>query len=191
MCPWRSMLWDHPRLRGEQYIAYIVRLLGKGSPPLARGTGLRQGGCAHYHGITPACAGNRRTGQGARLRPWDHPRLRGEQPKSITKSTAALGSPPLARGTGSFPRYSVVCCGITPACAGNSYAFPACVRAYRDHPRLRGEQADANELLAMYTGSPPLARGTAFYQLLFISKAGITPACAGNRRDCVACNAGG
>ena len=46
---------------------------------------------------------------------------------------------------------------------------------------MRGEQADANELLAMYTGSPPLARGTEFHTNIKPRDGRITPACAGNR----------
>ena len=172
---------DHPRLRGEQCIVYRPYFFNLGSPPLARGTDNVAKCPPPARGITPACAGNRRFYRARTKKTWDHPRLRGEQPKSITKSTAALGSPPLARGTGSFPRYSVVCCGITPACAGNSYAFPACVRAYRDHPRLRGEQYAVDYYTKNVPGSPPLARGTVIHWLRDIKGLRITPACAGNR----------
>ena len=50
--------WDHPRLRGEQLFFLRATQTVRGSPPLARGTVLKQ----FYHygdgGITPACAGN-------------------------------------------------------------------------------------------------------------------------------------
>ena len=50
---------DHPRLRGEQQGLSAHRPQGRGSPPLARGTAIKQGAKAPKGGITPACAGNR------------------------------------------------------------------------------------------------------------------------------------
>ena len=131
----------------------------------------------------------------------DHPRLRGEQKKPKTKRGESMGSPPLARGTGTAAAWAARIIRITPACAGNS------MRAWRmrangwDHPRLRGEQFPFSMLILYNIGSPPLARGTAVLSLfalpavgspplargtakLSIARwydAGITPACAGNR----------
>ncbi len=59
---------DHPRLRGEQFSCGHTATVSLGSPPLARGTAIKQGAKAPKGGITPACAGNRRTGMGARLK---------------------------------------------------------------------------------------------------------------------------
>ena len=49
---------DHPRLRGEQYYAFVVVSAVAGSPPLARGTGACCCFSNAVSGITPACAGN-------------------------------------------------------------------------------------------------------------------------------------
>ena len=130
---------DHPRLRGEQLLLRQEYIQMEGSPPLARGTEYaraqgagREGSPplargtvrAHYavlphRGITPACAGNRiRIGCAART-PWDHPRLRGEQPSPAANSAWLSGSPPLARGTVIVYVLIKVTIRITPACAGN------------------------------------------------------------------------
>ena len=133
-------LWDHPRLRGEQPLAVRARRGGLGSPPLARGTAIS--GAIPYSRarITPACAGNSILMSKSAHRFWDHPRLRGEQEKSVGNGLTRAGSPPLARGTGDAPAIRQALRRITPACAGNSIAAPCPLRLSRDHPRLRGEQ---------------------------------------------------
>ena len=132
--------WDHPRLRGEQFVLMLHYRPGSGSPPLARGTdaidliistalgspplargtGIRGPRKARGGGITPACAGNR-LNIGPRPRTYkDHPRLRGEQVKCLGACGLNLGSPPLARGTDNFDTECLHRVRITPACAGNS-----------------------------------------------------------------------
>ena len=91
---------DHPRLRGEQLGAVLVRDITQGSPPLARGT------VSHRYR-------SRRNG-------GDHPRLRGEQRMVLPLNARDMGSPPLARGTVNGAGTNGPLGGITPACAGNS-----------------------------------------------------------------------
>ena len=89
---------DHPRLRGEQLGAVLVRDIAQGSPPLARGTVwlaiLNAAGR-----ITPACAGNSVARNTVTDGGRDHPRLRGEQSIIPRLPRRPAGSPPLARGT--------------------------------------------------------------------------------------------
>ena len=69
---------DHPRLRGEYTLTGLAGDLASGSPPLARGI---PGGLVWLRrsfGITPACAGNTWYYKRCNIKPWDHPRLRGE-----------------------------------------------------------------------------------------------------------------
>ena len=94
---------------------------------------------------------------------------------------AFWGSPPLARGTESFPSPCVLRRRITPACAGNSKVLALFARIAGDHPRLRGEQFLQPPACAGGLGSPPLARGTDILSPIACRKARITPACAGNR----------
>ena len=51
---------DHPRLRGEKPFAWLLKVIGKGSPPLARGKAIIRPCAPCVTGITPACAGKRR-----------------------------------------------------------------------------------------------------------------------------------
>ena len=73
--------WDHPRLRGEQNPLWPFFNAHKGSPPLARGTGNAVNPYQFFPRITPACAGNSCEAQAYCASRWDHPRLRGEQPR--------------------------------------------------------------------------------------------------------------
>ena len=66
-------------MRGEQTVGTVVYFTAKGSPPLARGTVLKQLYDYGDGGITPACAGNRVGFAFPLLLSRDHPRLRGEQ----------------------------------------------------------------------------------------------------------------
>ena len=116
----RNAFWDHPRLRGEQFVRSKQSSRVMGSPPLARGTGAT---CSPYCvpcGITPACAGNSLLPFHIAHHSWDHPRLRGEQLFAKQIGLLNLGSPPLARGTVRALCASCASAGITPACAGNS-----------------------------------------------------------------------
>ena len=134
------VLWDHPRLRGEQEVSCIARPTTQGSPPLARGTAESCKNIAAGAGITPACAGNSFNLMALNLSRWDHPRLRGEQNSLVCVFLPRKGSPPLARGTEISLQVKICVSGITPACAGNSWW------GYADMRNV--------------WGSPPLARGT-------------------------------
>ena len=133
-------------------------------------------------GITPACAGNSNLVIYQCHKSGDHPRLRGEQYSMQFLGRSHLGSPPLARGTASEAKKEWKRIGITPACAGNSTMQGGISTQNGDHPRLRGEQMLDCGRLRRNIGSPPLARGTVRVCDKNAERAGITPACAGNRR---------
>ena len=173
---------DHPRLRGEQNCCFPHICPFTGSPPLARGTVLPKRTGAYASLITPACAGNSYQKEFDQDAKRDHPRLRGEQAIPHLVRLAAVGSPPLARGTGTATAGWSLYFGITPACAGNSYTSNINPHLGQDHPRLRGEQTIPRAIPPYALGSPPLARGTALRHDNAILLAGITPACAGNRQ---------
>ena len=111
----------------------------------------------------------------------DHPRLRGEQSRTVEAYDLNQGSPPLARGTDTARGDLCAAAGITPACAGNSYLDYLAGGGGGDHPRLRGEQPTKTECAASHGGSPPLARGTVSGIPPDRRAERITPACAGNR----------
>ena len=168
-------------MRGEQFIREKSASWLVGSPPLARGTGNVLLIYWQSNGITPACAGNRPYHFLHIHQHEDHPRLRGEQLSRSALDKTAQGSPPLARGTAGAVTVVVTAEGITPACAGNRAPVVKSAILIRDHPRLRGEQMHMFDLHRHTQGSPPLARGTVTVPWSDTPKAGITPACAGNR----------
>ena len=89
------------------------------------------------------------------------------------------GSPPHARGKGTFPTLNAVLFGITPACAGKSGHHGNAGHWLRDHPRMRGEKGRSGCSRAPHRGSPPHARGKGSSARAISRLCGITPACAG------------
>ena len=170
-------------MRGEQRNSIFDGAFDKGSPPLARGTDIPIEWMVASIGITPACAGNRRNAVRAIIVAWDHPRLRGEQYRSFDTLMVILGSPPLARGTGTARIQRQGVDRITPACAGNRAGLSSAYHLRQDHPRLRGEQYHGTYIHNAPQGSPPLARGTGFHRFGVLRAYRITPACAGNSRS--------
>ena len=176
----RARAEDHPRVCGEQPSIPPLHGAQRGSPPRVRGTDYWE--AAHHPAdrITPACAGNRCP----RRRPWrwgwDHPRVCGEQYCNGLPMDNNAGSPPRVRGTGFYIFLLPLPAGITPACAGNSFA---CLRGYtdqKDHPRVCGEQYLCRNPAKAFVGSPPRVRGTVDRLGEFGELFRITPACAGN-----------
>ena len=89
---------DHPRMCGENgtNAAEVGRF--EGSPPHVRGKRICAGVLTQKLRITPACAGK----TGISLEPItfnrDHPRMCGENTKTISLDINLLGSPPHVRG---------------------------------------------------------------------------------------------
>ena len=153
---------DHPRVRGEQFTRSAVVKTSRGSPPRARGAGRSEVSGRPTTGITPACAGSRRSRSTLSTYGGDHPRVRGEQGPNKDLGNSALGSPPRARGAATFDMAKFRRDGITPACAGSRPTGSAATPAAWDHPRVRGEQATLASPCLPPAGSPPRARGADF-----------------------------
>ena len=125
--------------------------------------------------------------------------MRGEYLTGIFQLHRLVGSSPLARGILIPASMEKQFCGITPACAGNTYhgerkaLQPRITPAYagntrcsmtapprsRDHPRLRGEYRLCHGRRWIYLGSPPLTRGIPMHYSVKRAPGGITPAYAG------------
>ena len=130
-------------------------------------------------GITPACAGKTSCSSISASITADHPRLRGENYRTADPHSNIPGSPPLARGKRLLFLLQFLHQRITPACAGKTTTHPASTDAYKDHPRLRGENDLRPVPAEMVSGSPPLARGKRAWEGLTEARDRITPACAG------------
>ena len=94
-----SIRWDHPRACGEHSVRSEPGNGFLGSPPRLRGTLQRGLDFRVHHRITPAPAGNTRTGTEHRGRSEDHPRACGEHDEDGWVLHRAIGSPPRLRGT--------------------------------------------------------------------------------------------
>ena len=172
---------DHPRVRGEKPTCTRAETTSRGSPPRARGEAQVGPVAARLIGITPACAGRRRTKSYTPRRSRDHPRVRGEKKILDRFSCLPPGSPPRARGEVKERWGIEVEHRITPACAGRRVQNHRKIRPNQDHPRVRGEKPNASTRAGRGRGSPPRARGKAGLRAVQLHAHRITPACAGKR----------
>ena len=73
--------------------------------------------------------------------------------------------------------------GITPAYAGKSRTLSGLRFWKRDHPRVCGEKDPVFPGLLLHLGSPPRVRGKVRQVVIGPPFKGITPACAGKRKE--------
>ena len=162
----RTISRDHPRMRGEDPTCRLCCVSMGGSPPHARGRPRPCPNLLRSRRITPACAGKTNEVNVTRAASGDHPRMRGEDLLTVAIAGQTAGSPPHARGRLDFPGDVDVAAGITPACAGKTFAEPLGDGAHEDHPRMRGEDGSSEGLEDGRAGSPPHARGRLFGPVL-------------------------
>ena len=186
-------------MRGEDSALAFLVSRPRGSPPHARGRHRQSVEQHRGEGITPACAGKTHSETAPRSCAWDHPRMRGEDPRSGFRlkrqagspphargrplaeagRTNDIGSPPHARGRPSLPSRSPSSTRITPACAGKTRSPSEGAARSRDHPRMRGEDVAPDGDRRRTHGSPPHARGRQRLHVRRALRFRITPACAG------------
>ena len=170
---------DHPRSRGENFIAKTRPFVHPGSSPLTRGKlTARLKGCAHA-GIIPAHAGKTSSGPHPRTAPGDHPRSRGENCCEARPAEAELGSSPLTRGKRCGHCRQGRDRGIIPAHAGKTTRRCSRLSMPRDHPRSRGENFESFRQSVETVGSSPLTRGKHDIVKMHRAGFGIIPAHAG------------
>ena len=88
----------HPRSRGENCCASLSNEPPTGSSPLTRGKPPEASSPKSHAGLIPAHAGKTRLPSSTRRVPRAHPRSRGENARSVTRSLPGFGSSPLTRG---------------------------------------------------------------------------------------------
>ena len=91
---------DHPRVCGEKMVSMIPHRRSRGSPPRVRGKVQPLGERGSQAGITPACAGKRRSIGRLSQPTRDHPRVCGEKSMYDYGNNTAQGSPPRMRRKG-------------------------------------------------------------------------------------------
>ena len=109
---------DHPRVCGEKLRLIRSAAWLPGSPPRVRGKASSHPSFFVEIGITPACAGKRRSQSCQCWCRRDHPRVCGEKRLRAALSVPHTGSPPRVRGKAGSISTAVPSKGITPACAG-------------------------------------------------------------------------
>ena len=130
-----------------------------GSPPRVRGKVKPATQRDSIIRITPACAGKSPLPFLLQSRRQDHPRVCGEKKSKIPEKSVQMGSPPRVRGKVATLTFFRLFSGITPACAGKSWATPFLHEYPGDHPRVCGEKASGLEGYRSTLGSPPRVRG--------------------------------
>ena len=128
-----------PACAGKTRPKRKCKLQCSGSPPHARGRLSGRLTRIEKERITPACAGKTCSDDVVYVLVGDHPRMRGEDARSIPSRMPEGGSPPHARGRRRRRRGLFDYSWITPACAGKTTLFRSPGRGFRDHPRMRGE----------------------------------------------------
>ena len=93
-----SISWDHPRVCGEKGDGSSAAAAEPGSPPRMRGKEFLHPLACVIAGITPACAGKRKTAWKGEGKKQDHPRMCGEKQIKGFKHDGHMGSPPHVRG---------------------------------------------------------------------------------------------
>ena len=134
-----AILWDHPRMCGEKWLARFKPFATRGSPPHVRGKEASRKLRGTLKGITPAYAGKSQCNSSCTAGKWDHPRVCGEKPRQ--DSVGALEG------------------RITPACAGKSSVRQRVLLSLWDHPRMCGEKTGFGKSAFTKSGSPPHVRG--------------------------------
>ena len=134
------LLRDHPRVCGEKGQPVPAAGLSEGSPPRMRGKVKKTQKGIQSAGITPACAGKSLSAALMSARSGDHPRMCGEKLYWLPVRSCCGGSPPHVRGKALLTQCRSAGVGITPACAGKSFAPLAVWFIFGDHPRMCGEK---------------------------------------------------
>ena len=106
--------------------------------------------------------------------------MRGEHCSRVRRSYPAQGSSPHARGALQGDHGGQARDGIIPACAGSTDFSSSRSRAWRDHPRMRGEHGTRFSGFCLSSGSSPHARGAPGIEFVIVLEHGIIPACAGS-----------
>ena len=98
--------WKHPRMRGEDQLIHLGRLVVVETPPHARGRPSLYLTCPAAIGNTPACAGKTKPEKIDLFSEKKHPRMRGEDLTSVFLPSNNSETPPHARGR---PRRAFLC----------------------------------------------------------------------------------
>ena len=174
-----SRAWAHPRVCGENFLAYFQEMRPDGSSPRVRGKPVGDAGDEVAEGLIPACAGKTPSAAKRALMSAAHPRVCGENWSTASRRSTASGSSPRVRGKrvravadGGGARLIPACAGKTPPTSGTSGPRTA-------HPRVCGENIGRRGVADVQRGSSPRVRGKRGARRGGGVRVGLIPACAG------------
>ena len=149
----------HPRVGGENTVAFVLTPTIIGSSPRGRGKLYHMGRLLCCFGLIPAWAGKTWPFQVACLFAWAHPRVGGENAGVAHTSDLEGGSSPRGRGKRVLSHPPPARIGLIPAWAWKtaSASWPAFHQPA--HPRVGGENADEDLMDLVDAGSSPRGRG--------------------------------
>ena len=169
----------HPRSRGENVLPGLPGAVCAGSSPLTRGKLGIEPNLTIARGLIPAHAGKTHARRCLPRSNRAHPRSRGENLSSDSRTFFRTGSSPLTRGK----PFSVVIpariVGLIPAHAGKTSPPPSDRGTTWAHPRSRGENLSALIDGSGQKGSSPLTRGKPAARVSRPATRGLIPAHAG------------
>ena len=137
----RHPMQAHPRVCGENPFGYSHARITRGSSPRVRGKPFYQDFDKNGLGLIPACAGKTESLSWQHRQPRAHPRVCGENVKSIPSIKSMTGSSPRVRGKRFIGSSPVPPAGLIPACAGKTERRAPYLRESSAHPRVCGENA--------------------------------------------------
>ena len=158
---WLFTVAVHPRVCGEQIFDRKTFSYISGSSPRVRGTAGSSSVAGSFTRFIPACAGNRPLPANPGSPASVHPRVCGEQDRSVFLGVLERGSSPRVRGTDGPAADRGRAWRFIPACAGNSIRPGLSVLSVSVHPRMCGEQELTRLSATLDGGSSPRVRGTA------------------------------
>ena len=171
---------DHPRIRGEHLQCFLHFPEPGGSSPHTRGALAADLLHRRQTGIIPAYAGSTRDRVFGEDALGDHPRIRGEHPRSCSTVAVSLGSSPHTRGAPVNLVQGLVELRIIPAYAGSTQPRESTGSLGQDHPRIRGEHGFFRQVAGEAFGSSPHTRGAPSHSRRRAVGNGIIPAYAGS-----------
>ncbi len=170
----------HPRVCGERFDKFVVRLTRSGSSPRVWGTRVNIIAGTLAGRFIPACVGNAVPTDNVSISSAVHPRVCGERIISRRRPRNASGSSPRVWGThgrsaGRDQKFRFI-----PACVGNARKLGSSGIRAPVHPRVCGERADFGSNAAGFLGSSPRVWGTLERLTRQSEPVRFIPACVGN-----------
>ena len=164
---------------GENQAGASGQVLIRGSSPRVRGKRYLGPALPAARGLIPACAGKTLVEGPQRPRLRAHPRVCGENSRSMRTSGTPSGSSPRVRGKRERHPVAGHRRRLIPACAGKIATPSPTLAAVRAHPRVCGENGSWALGSTFADGSSPRVRGKYALGGDRTLDRGLIPACAG------------